>query len=124
MDFNYQDERFADLQLLRYRLNGFERLSARQKVLVYYLSKATLFGRDITFDQFGKYNLRIRKMLEVVYGDLTIPHDTEEFLALEVYLILHSPVSCGHKTPRPPVGSHHHRNDMPMSGEDLHHRPY
>ena len=86
MDFNYQDERFADLQLLRYRLNGFERLSARQKVLVYYLSKATLFGRDITFDQFGKYNLRIRKMLEVVYGDLTIPHDTEEFLALEVYL--------------------------------------
>ena len=86
MDFCYQDERFADLQLLRYRLNGFERLSARQKVLVYYLSKATLFGRDITFDQFGKYNLRIRKMLEVVYGDLTIPHDTEEFLALEVYL--------------------------------------
>jgi len=84
--FNYQDERFADLQLLRYRLNGFERLSVQQKVLVYYLSKATLFGRDITFDQFGKYNLRIRKMLEVVYCDLTIPHDTDEFRALEVYL--------------------------------------
>jgi len=84
--FNYQDERFADLQLLRYRLNGFERLSVQQKVLVYYLSKATLFGRDITFDQFGKYNLRIRKMLEVIYSDLTIPHDTDEFRALEVYL--------------------------------------
>ena len=86
MAFNYQDERFADLQLLRYRLNGFERLSVQQKVLVYYLAKATLFGRDITFDQFGKYNLRIRKMLEVVYQDLTIPHDSEEFRALEVYL--------------------------------------
>jgi dipeptidyl-peptidase-3 len=84
--FNYQDERFADLQLLRYRLNGFERLSVQQKVLVYYLSQATLYGRDITFDQFGKYNLRIRKLLEVVYCDLTIPHDTDEFRALEIYL--------------------------------------
>ncbi len=86
MDFSYQDERFADLQLLRYRLNGFERLSVPQKVLVYYLSQATLFGRDITFDQFGKYNLRIRKMLEVVYTDQTVSHDTDEFKALEVYL--------------------------------------
>ena len=83
---NYSDERFADLQLLRYRLNGFEQLSLSQKVLVYYLSKATLYGRDITFDQFGKYNLRIRKMLEVVYTDLRISHETEEFLALEIYL--------------------------------------
>ena len=83
---NYSDERFADLQLLRYRLNGFEQLSLSQKVLVYYLSKATLFGRDITFDQFGKYNLRIRKMLEMVYTDLRIPHDTDEFRALEIYL--------------------------------------
>ena len=86
MDFNYQDERFADLQLLRYRLNGFERLSVPQKVLVYYLSQATLFGRDITFDQFGKYNLRIRKMLEAVYTDMTVSHDTDDFKALEVYL--------------------------------------
>ena len=86
VEFNYQDERFADLQLLRYKLNGFERLSLQQKKLIFYLSKATLFGRDITFDQFGKYNLRIRKMLEVVYTDLTIPHDTDEFRALEVYL--------------------------------------
>ena len=86
MDFNYQSERFADLQLLRYRLNGFERLSLRQKILVYYLAQATLFGRDITFDQYGKYNLRIRKMLEVVYTDLSIDHGTDEFKALEVYL--------------------------------------
>jgi len=86
VDFNYQSERFADLQLLRYRLNGFERLSLRQKILVYYLAQATLFGRDITFDQYGKYNLRIRKMLEVVYTDLSVDHGTDEFKALEVYL--------------------------------------
>lgn len=86
MDFNYQDERFADLQLLRYRLNGFDELSLRQKTLVYYLSKATIFGRDITFDQYGKYNLRIRKMLEVVYCEPSIAHDTADFRALETYL--------------------------------------
>ena len=86
MDFHYQDERFADLQLLRYRLNGFEKLTLQQKELVYYLSEATLWGRDITFDQFGKYNLRIRKVLEIIYCDLTVPHDTEEFKAFEIYL--------------------------------------
>ena len=83
---NYADERFADIQLLRYRLNGFEQLSLCQKRLVYYLSQATLYGRDITFDQFGRYNLRIRKMLEAVFCDLTIAHDTPDFQALEVYL--------------------------------------
>ena len=82
----YTDERFADIQMLRYHLNGFEELSLLQKKLIYYLSQATLFGRDITFDQFGKYNLRIRKLLEVVYTDYSIPHDTEEFIALETYL--------------------------------------
>jgi len=86
VDFHYQDERFADLQLLRYRLNGFEKLTLQQKELVYYLSEATLWGRDITFDQFGKYNLRIRKVLEIIYCDLTVPHDTEEFKAFETYL--------------------------------------
>ena len=86
MDFIYQDERFADLQLLRYRLNGFDELSLRQKTLIYYLSKATIFGRDITFDQYGKYNLRIRKMLEVVYCNQTISHDSADFRALETYL--------------------------------------
>ncbi len=83
---NVADERFADIQLLRYRLNGFEQLTLCQKRLVYYLSQATLYGRDITFDQFGRYNLRIRKVLETVYTDLTIAHDTADFQALEVYL--------------------------------------
>ena len=86
MGFVYQDERFADLQLLRYCLHGFEKLSLQQKKLIYYLSKATIFGRDITFDQNGKYNLRIRKMLEVVYCDTTISHDSTDFQALEIYL--------------------------------------
>ncbi len=85
-DFEYLVERFADLQLLRYRLNGFEQLSLSQKILVYYLSKATLYGRDIIFDQFGRYNLRIRKMLEAVYTDTAIDHTTDEFHAMEVYL--------------------------------------
>ena len=85
-DFCYTDERFADLQMLRYRLTEFEQLSLQQKTLIFYLSKAALFGRDITFDQYGCYNLRIRKMLEVVYTDLRIDHDTDEFRALECYL--------------------------------------
>lgn len=59
--FKYSDERFADLQMLRYRLNGFESLSLSQKLYIFCLAKATLMGRDITFDQQGKYNLRIRK---------------------------------------------------------------
>jgi len=86
VDFCYQDERFADLQLLRYRLNGFEKLTLQQKELVYYLSEATLWGRDITFDQFGKYNLRIRKVLEVIFCDLTVVRDTDDFRAFETYL--------------------------------------
>ena len=84
--FNYVGERFADLQLLRYRLNGFEQLSLLQKQLIYYLSKATLYGRDITFDQFGRYNLRIRKTLEVIYSDLRTDRQTADFQAMEVYL--------------------------------------
>ncbi len=84
--FNYNDERFADLQLLRYRLNGFERLSAQQKRFVYCLSEATLWGRDITFDQFGKYNLRIRKTLEAIYLYYDGDRGNTEFQALEVYL--------------------------------------
>lgn len=85
-DFCYRDERFADLQLLRYQLTGFDKLAPKQKELIYYLSKATLFGRDITFDQFGKFNLRIRKMMEVVFTDQNVSRDTEDFQALEVYL--------------------------------------
>jgi dipeptidyl-peptidase-3 len=85
-DFSYSDERFADLQLLRYRLNGFETLTLEQKKLVYCLSEATLYGRDITFDQFGKYNLRIRKMLEVVFVRFRGERSDEDFQALTVYL--------------------------------------
>ncbi|MBQ8712719.1 MAG: dihydrofolate reductase [Prevotella sp.] len=85
-NFSYLAERFADLQMLRYQLTGFEQLTLQQKRLVYYLSKAALFGRDITFDQYGLYNLRIRKMLETVYTDLLVDHATDEFRALELYL--------------------------------------
>ena len=85
-EFRFVDDRFADLQILRYQLKGFEQLSLRQKTLVFYLSKAALFGRDITFDQYGRYNLRIRKTLETVYTDLCVDHDTDGFRALEVYL--------------------------------------
>jgi len=84
--FSYQDERFADIQMLRYKLDGFETLSLRQKQLIYYLSQATLYGRDITFDQYNCYNLRIRKTLESVYTDLRVQHDNAEFKALEIYL--------------------------------------
>ena len=85
-NFRYVDERFADLQMLRYRLNVFEKLTIDEKKYIYCLAKASLFGRDITFDQFGAYNLRIRKVLELIYTDASIDHDTEEFRQLEIYL--------------------------------------
>ena len=84
--FNFQDERFADIQMLRYRLPDFEALTTRQKQLIYCLSEATLFGRDITFDQFGKYNLRIRKTLEAVYLNYNGDRLDNNFRALEKYL--------------------------------------
>lgn len=85
-DFRYSDTRFADIQMLRYRLDGFEELTLEQKKLIYYLSEATLYGRDITFDQFGHHNLKIRKLLEAVYMSDDVDHDTEQFEALETYL--------------------------------------
>ncbi len=84
--FAYADERFADLQMLRFRLAGFGDLSLRQKKYIYYLSKATLVGRDITTDQFGKFNILIRKILEAVYTDPSVDRTTLDFLAMEVYL--------------------------------------
>ncbi|HJC94056.1 MAG TPA: dipeptidyl peptidase 3 [Candidatus Phocaeicola excrementigallinarum] len=84
--FEYTVDRFADLQLLRYRVNGFDDLSLRQKTLVYYLSEAALEGRDILFDQNGKYNLRIRRLLEAVYTGYQGDRATDGFRALEVYL--------------------------------------
>lgn len=79
-------ERFADIQMLRYDLKGFENLSLTQKIYIYCLSKATLLGRDITFDQQGKYNLRIRKTLEAVYLHYEGNRESEDFKAFEVYL--------------------------------------
>lgn len=84
--FDYNVEQFADLQILRYRVPGFEELSLKQKELVYYLTEAALQGRDILFDQNGKYNLRIRKMLEAVYTGYQGDKNSPDFKALEVYL--------------------------------------
>ena len=82
----YIDEKFADIQILRYKLVGFEELSLRQKIYIYYLSEAVLPGRDITFDQFGKYNLRIRKVLECIYLNYDGNRDNQDFRALVIYL--------------------------------------
>ena len=85
-EFRYTGERFADIQLLRYRLNGFEQLSLSQKRSIFCLAKATLYGRDITFHQFGKYNLLVRRTLEAIVEDLTIDRDNDDFRALHTYL--------------------------------------
>ena len=84
--FDYTVEQFADLQILRYRVPEFENLSLKQKELVYYLTEAALQGRDILFDQNGKYNLRIRRMLEAVYTGYTGDKTAADFKAMEVYL--------------------------------------
>ena len=84
--FDYTVEQFADLQLLRFKVHGFEELPLEQKKLVYYLSEAALQGRDILFDQNGKYNLVIRKMLETVYTQYQGDRTDANFLALETYL--------------------------------------
>ena len=83
---DYTVEQFADLQILRYRVPGFEDLSLKQKELVYYLTEAALQGRDILFDQNGKYNLTIRRMLEAVYTGYNGDKNTPDFKAMEVYL--------------------------------------
>ncbi len=84
--FHYTVEQFADLQILRYRVPGFEQLSLRQKMLVYYLSQAALEGRDILLDQNGKYNLQIRKLLEAIYIHYQGDRTTADFQQFEVYL--------------------------------------
>lgn len=86
MEFNYIVEQFADLQILRYRVPGFEELPLRQKELIYYLSQAALYGRDILFDQNGKYNLTIRKLLETIYINYKGDRKEADFLAFETYL--------------------------------------
>lgn len=96
--FKYTDERFADIQMLRYKVEGFDELTLKEKIFIYYLQEAALWGRDILFDQNGHYNLRIRKMLEAVYesinsspiarkdGTQDIPHEEKFRDALATYL--------------------------------------
>lgn len=84
--FEYNVERFADLQILRYQVPGFEDLSLNQKILIYYLQEAALWGRDIYFDQNGKYNLTIRRLLEAVYEHYDGDRSSQDFLSMEVYL--------------------------------------
>ncbi|MBM6671336.1 dihydrofolate reductase [Phocaeicola coprophilus] len=85
-DFDYTVEQFADLQILRYKVKDFDKLSLKQKELVYYLSQAALEGRDILYDQNGKYNLIIRQMLETVYTDYQGDRQDTNFVNLETYL--------------------------------------
>ncbi len=85
-NFKYTNEQFADIQMLRYKVEGFEKLSLRQKTLIYHLSEAALAGRDILFDQNGRYNLRIREMLEIVYRDYKGDRKSKDFQGLTLYL--------------------------------------
>ncbi len=84
--FNYVVDRFADIEILRYQVPGFEDLSLNQKTLIYYLTEAALQGRDILWDQNGKYNLEIRKMMEDVYTNYNGDKNDPQYLALERYL--------------------------------------
>ena len=85
-NFSYLDECFADIQMLRYELSGFDKLALRQKQYIFCLSQATLYGRDILFDQFGKYNLRIRKLLEAILLYYNGKKNDENFIKIEEYL--------------------------------------
>lgn len=85
-EFSYIVDQFADLQILRYQVPGFENLSLRQKQLLYHLSEAALMGRDILFDQNGRYNLVIRRTLEAVYLYGTVDKSSADYQAFEVYL--------------------------------------
>lgn len=85
-EFNYIVDQFADLQILRYQVPGFANLSLRQKQLLYHLSEAALMGRDILFDQNGRYNLVIRRTLEAVYQYGTVDKSSADYQAFEVYL--------------------------------------
>ena len=85
-DFNYVVDQFADLQILRYQVPGFESLSLKQKQLIYHLSEAALMGRDILFDQNCRYNLPIRRSLEAIYNQYKGDRKDPQFVALETYL--------------------------------------
>ena len=85
-NFEYNNERFADLQMLRYQVKGFDQLSLKQKTFIYHLQEAALWGRDILFDQNGKYNLRIRRIMEDIYTTFKGDRNSKDFTAFEVYL--------------------------------------
>ena len=85
-DFKFQDERFADIQLLRYQVPGFKELSLKQKLLIYHLSKAAVLGRDILWDQNGAYNLRIRQVLEAIYTQYQGDRSSDDFQQFTTYL--------------------------------------
>lgn len=85
-DFNYHVDRFADIEVLRYQVPGFDKLTLKQKKLVYYLQEAALQGRDILFDQNGKYNLYVRQVLEQIYTRYTGDRSSADFKGLELYL--------------------------------------
>ena len=84
--FNYTVDKFYDLEILRYQVPGFDELTLQQKTLAYYLSEAALQGRDILYDQNGRYNLRIRRAMEALYLNFAGDKQSEEFLLLEKYL--------------------------------------
>ena len=85
-NFNYSVDRFADIEVLRYQVPGFEDLSLQQKELVYYLTEAALNGRDILFDQNGKYNLMVRQTLEEIYRNYKGNKDDKDYQAFLKYL--------------------------------------
>lgn len=85
-DFNYVADRFADIEVLRYEVPGFNDLSLNQKKLVYYLTEAALMGRDILWDQNNKYNLELRQLLENIYTSYSGDKNGKEFKAFEKYL--------------------------------------
>ena len=84
--FNYNVDKFADLQILRYQVPGFEELSLNQKLYIYYLTEAAQEGRDILFDQNGKYNLAIRRTLEAVYNNYNGDKENADYKEFVVYL--------------------------------------
>lgn len=84
--FQYAGERFADIQMLRYQMPGFDELTLRQKTLIYYLSQASLLGRDILWDQNGRFNLRLRRILEAVYTHFSGDRSSADFAAFAVYM--------------------------------------
>ena len=87
-DFDYTVDRFADIEVLRYKVPGFEALSTQQKALIYHLTEAAIAGRDILWDQNGKYNLRIRQVMEQIYTNYAGDKNSDEFKAFEKYLKL------------------------------------